>query len=289
MESWSHLQARWAWWQRCLPGVYTKLPWYHWSLKIEPVDSCQCDHRWYSGYQKTVKSFLDHLASQMDHTVSQWYQIYQLEDVWIKAGETQDELVDCLRALANRCNFPTDEEKEWNIHFCLVHALTDRKLVRKLLAPDLTATTAKMLKTCRTQIATADNLNAIGLRSKTVNAVNKQSQWPWPHPQQQQKTLNSQNQHVCGNCTKSHAPSRASCPAKESTCWSCGRIGHWDVRSQSTSGKQKDPNKNPPWCWPKGGKQKQTHTVDVGDDYNPQCNEVHVITIDVQPQTFMPD
>ena len=51
--------------------------------------------------KKSVKSFLDHLASQVDHTVSQQCQIYQLEDVQIKPGETPDELVDCLRALAS--------------------------------------------------------------------------------------------------------------------------------------------------------------------------------------------
>ena len=62
--------------------------------------------------KKSVKSFLDHLAPQMDHTVSQWCQIYQLEDVQIKPGETPDELVDCLRGLADSCNLATDEEKE---------------------------------------------------------------------------------------------------------------------------------------------------------------------------------
>ena len=90
-------------------------------------------------------------------------------------GETPDELVDCLRALTNRCNFPTDEEKEQSVQICLVCALTDSELVKKLLALDLKATTAKMLKTCRIHIAIADNLNVMSLRSKTVNAVNKWS------------------------------------------------------------------------------------------------------------------
>ena len=53
--------------------------------------------------------------------------------------------------------------------------LTDSELVKKLLTLDLKATTAKMLKTCRTHIAIADNLNAMGVGSKTVNAVNKWS------------------------------------------------------------------------------------------------------------------
>ena len=111
----------------------------------------------------------------MDHIVSQRYQIYQLEDVQIKPGETPDELVDHLRALADRCNFPTDKEKERNVQFHLVHVLTDSELVKKLLALDLKATTAKMFKTCRSHIAIADNLTAMGLRSKTINAVNKWS------------------------------------------------------------------------------------------------------------------
>ena len=98
------------------------------------------------------------------------------------------------------------------------------------------------------------------------------------------KTSTPQNQHACGNCTKFNAPSRASYPAKDSTCWSGGRIGHWDVRCQNTSSKQRDPNKKPPRCGPKGGKQKHAHTTDVGDDYDPQCNEVCVITIGAHPQ-----
>ena len=141
-----------------------------------------------------------------------------------------------------------------------------------------------MLETCRTHIAIADNLNAMGLRSKTVSAVNKWSQWPQSYPQQQQqKTLNPQNQHVGRNCTKSNAPGRVSCPAKDCTCQSCGTIGHWDIRCQSTSSKQKDPKKKPPRHGLKGGKQKQTHTVDEGDDFDPQCDELHVILIDVHP------
>ena len=39
----------------------------------------------------------------------------------------------------------------------------------------------------------------------------------------------------------------------------------------------------PPRCGPKGGNQKQTRTFDIGDDYDPHCDEVHFITIDVHP------
>ena len=50
---------------------------------------------------------------------------------------------------------------------------------------------------------------------------------------------------------------------------------HWDAKCQSTSSRQKDPNK-PPRCGHNGSKQK--HPVDVGNDYDPQCDEVSVNT-----------
>ena len=109
----------------------------------------------------------------MDHTVSQQCQMYQMEDVQIKPGETPDELVDHLRALANRCNFQQMRKRKEMSTFHLVHALTDSELVKTLLALDLKATTAKMLETCRTHIDIVDKINDMDLRSKTVNVVNE--------------------------------------------------------------------------------------------------------------------
>ena len=68
-----------------------------------------------------------------------------MEEIRIKAGETPDELVERIRGLANRCNFPTDAEKERHIHFRMVRALSDTDLINKLLAMKIEATTADML------------------------------------------------------------------------------------------------------------------------------------------------
>ena len=81
----------------------------------------------------------------MDHPVSQRCRIYQLEEIRIKAGETPDELVERIRGLADRCNFPTDAEKERHIQFLMVRALSDTDLIRKLLVMKIEATTAEML------------------------------------------------------------------------------------------------------------------------------------------------
>ena len=47
--------TRWTRWQRCPHGIYTKFLQYHWLPKMEPVDTCWCDHRWYYSYQEGHK------------------------------------------------------------------------------------------------------------------------------------------------------------------------------------------------------------------------------------------
>ena len=110
--------------------------------------------------KKDAEEFMKFLHAGMDHPVSQRCRIYQLEEIRIKAGETPDELIDRIRGLADRCNFPTDAEKERHIQFRLVCALGDTDLVRKLLAMKMEATTAEMLAMCHTHITIADNMSS---------------------------------------------------------------------------------------------------------------------------------
>ena len=60
------------------------------------------------------------------------------------------------------------------MHYHFVHALSDKDLVKKLLALDLKATTAKMLEVCQTHIAISDNLDALGLvDSKPIHGIHQ--------------------------------------------------------------------------------------------------------------------
>ena len=99
---------------------------------------------------------MEFLHKGMNHPVSQQCMIYQLEEIQIKAGKTPDELIKRIWGLADRCNFPTQVEKERHIQFRLVHTLSDRDLVWKLLAMKIEATTSEMLATCHTHIAISD-------------------------------------------------------------------------------------------------------------------------------------
>ena len=73
-----------------------------------------------------------------------------MEEIRIKAGETPGELIEQIRGLADRCNFPTDAEKERHIQFWMVHALSNTDLIRKLLAMKIEATTTEMLAVLQT-------------------------------------------------------------------------------------------------------------------------------------------
>ena len=188
----------------------------------------------------------------MDHPVSQCCRIYLLEDVWVLPGETPDELMECIHGLADQCGFPCNGEKERNTQCHFVHALSDSDLVCKVLALKLTATTSKMLELYHTHITISDNMNAMGLTgSKTVNTIHHQKQQcQWWQPQQQKSHTASTAQHTCSNCTKSHAPGRSSCPAKDSMCSGCGCTGHWQLCCRSSGDPQATKK-------PEGTKKKQ--------------------------------
>ena len=114
----------------------------------------------------------------------------------------------------------------------MVHALSDTDLIRKLLAMKIEATIAEMLAVCRTHIAITDNMSSMGLSTKAVSAVQKMM-----------KKASSQG-NPCGNCTKHHTPGREHCPAKDSTCHSCQKTGHWKQKCRK-SNKAKDALKKP--------------------------------------------
>ena len=234
--------------------------------------------------KKSAEEFMNYLLSTMDHEVSQRCRIYQLEEVRMQTGESPDELVDRLCALARRCKFPTEEEMERNVQYRFVRALNDKDLVRKLLAMNLKATTAEMVQVCNTHIAIADNCNAMGLTgSKTVNAISH-GKPQRRQPGQRGPPSAHNSTHQCGNCTQTHPPGRKSCPAKDATCHTCGKTGHWKQRcrsgpKQGTSGGTKPSSTRGQGGKGRGQKTHPKRINEVGTDFDPQMDEVLIANI----------
>ena len=79
----------------------------------------------------------------------------------------------------------------------------------------------------------------------------------------------------CGNCTKCYTPGREHCPAKDSTCHSCQKIGHWKQKCRKSS-KAKDAHKKPksqPQWW--HGGRRRADEVGVSEGY-PAFDEVMI-------------
>ena len=162
---------------------------------------------------------MEFLHSSMDHPVSQRCRIYQLEEIRIKAGETPDELVERIRGLADRCNFPTDVEKERHIQFRMVRALSKHRPDQEALGDEDRGNYCRNAWLCaRPTSPIADNMTSMGLSTKAASAVQKMTKKPPTHGS------------PCGNCTKCHTPGREHCPAKDSTCHSCQK--NWSLEAE---------------------------------------------------------
>ena len=89
------------------------------------------------------------------------------------------------------------------------------------------------------------------------------------------------------NCTQQHPPGRANCPAWDSRCFKCDKIGHWGLKCHG--GKPPQPKNAPlprnapptgskhgkPRCPPRShschpGRGGKTNTIDVDKDHSPQ-------------------
>ena len=144
----------------------------------------------------------------------------------------------------------------------MVRALSNTDLIRKLLAMKIEATTAEMLSVCRTHIAIADNMSSMGLSTKAVSAVQKMTKKASSHS------------NPCGNCTKHHTPGREHCPAKDSTCHSCQKIGHWKQKCRKSNKAEDAYNKPKSQSQCRHGGRKRADEVGVSGD--PAFDEVMI-------------
>ena len=67
--------------------------------------------------KKSASEFMKFLHEGMDHSVSQWCRIYQLEEIKIKAGETPDELVKRIQGLADTAHNGNRSNHIWDVSY----------------------------------------------------------------------------------------------------------------------------------------------------------------------------
>lgn len=159
-----------------------------------------------------------------------------------EADETLDDFYTRCKAKTKDCNFTNNEEKERFIEQLL--ASTPMDDFRKwLLDQDATITIDEVLKEGRKQETKLHSIKHLQERTSgtSVNAIKTQK------AQKQWKTKASESK--CKKCGRDHKRSPDSCPARESQCNYCDKIGHWeeccfkknsDTKSRASRGKRSE-------------------------------------------------
>ena len=128
--------------------------------------------------------------------------------------ESSDDFVSRLNNQANLCKFGERDER---IIEQLTYGTKHAEVQKVLLVQDETYTLSKAIEACRVYDASEGHQRAfreIQGGEVTVHAV--QQRGPPPAPGD-----------LCYNCGESRHRSSQGCPARTSTCRSCGTIGHW--------------------------------------------------------------
>ena len=134
-----------------------------------------------------------------------------------------DSFLTRLRTQAPKCNFNTPDDVDDNILGQLIKGVHHGEVRKKLLDhPPSTLTLDKAMDFARTFEATETQLLQFNTET-TVNAVKRQQKQQTKGKQQPK----AQKQSNCRNCGLARHETREDCPAKESKCNKCHRIGHW--------------------------------------------------------------
>ena len=147
-----------------------------------------------------------------------------------RIDESSDDFVSRLNNQANLCKF---RERDERIVEQLTYGTKHAEVQKALLVQDETYTLAKALEACRIYDASEGHQRAFreiqgGEVTVPVHAVQQRG----PPP-----ALGD----LCYNCGESRHRSSQGCPARTSTCNSCGTIGHW---AKAKACPRKQPSRN---------------------------------------------
>ena len=237
--------------------------------------------------KKSASAFLDHLQSMMDHNISICCRIYKLEETCILPGwDTQQACWSPMNP-GRLLQLPDGWQEGTE---CVVPVGPCPR--RQRVGEEATHSThqgnnSQDVRGMQDSQCHQQQNGSLGIgSSKTVHAIHKgpqqKGQCKGHKPQQQQQ----RQQHSCGNCTKQHALGQASCPAKNSQCWACGKTGHWKAKCKTTKRKQAATGQ----CAPqqdRGTRPRQNRIHEVLTDDDPHMDEVRVAAVLNQVGTGM--
>ena len=233
--------------------------------------------------QKATKAkasaFLDRIQHGMTHDINTHVHLGELEDIVARLGEDPQDLVACIKTLMDCCEMINDEHREHELCRHILHAYRhEGKLLGKHVAKPFKTPSNELAEIAVNHFAIQHAREQVSHSTKPVDTI----------CQDQRQIAHSRHGHTpsapskdCPNCTRQHPAGRANCPAHDTRCSRCDKMGHWG--SKCHGGKPPQSRNAPPpgaqqrksRCPPRNhntcqGRKNKTDTIVVREDHSPQ-------------------
>ena len=175
-----------------------------------------------------------------------------------------------------------DEHRKHELYCHIIHAYHhEGKLLGKLMAKPFKTPSNELADTAVNHFSIHNAREQVSHSSKPVDTICQDKR-------QMTDTSHNSNGHTpsapskdCPNCTQQPQAGRANCPACDSHCYKCNKMGHWGPKCHG--GKPLQSRNAPPpgsqqrksRCPPRNhnncqGQSNMTDTIDIGEDHSPQ-------------------
>ena len=236
--------------------------------------------------QKVTKvkasTFLNCIQQGMTHDVNTHVHLRELADIVARLEEAPQDLIACIKPLMDCCKMINNEHCKHKLHHHIVHAYHhEGKLLGKLMAKPFKTPSNELADIAVSHFAIQHAREQVSHSTKPVDTI-CQDKGQTVH------TSHSSHGHTpsapskgCPNCTQQHPAGRANCPACDSHCSKCDKMGHWGPKCHG--GKPLQPRNAPPpgsqqrksRCPSRNhnchqGWKNKTDTIDVRGDHSPQ-------------------
>ena len=244
------------------------------------------DANWQQREQKVTKAkasaFLDRIQQGMIHDVNTHVCLGELEDIVARPREDPQDLVTCMKTLMDQCEMINDEDCEHELHLHIVSAYChEGKLLGKLMAKPFKTPSSELADIAVNHFTIQHAREQVSHSTKPVDTTCHDKGWMVHTSHSSYGHTPSAPSEDCPNCTQQPPAGRANCPACDTHCSKCNKMGHWGPKC--CGGKPLQPRSAPPpgsqqrksRCPPRNhnhhqGWNNKTDSIDVREDHGPQ-------------------
>ena len=195
----------------------------------------------------TYEESIEILQSLYIKPTNEIYARYSLATRKQADGESLDTYLQELKHLSKSCNFTAvtaEQHCQMYIRDAFISGIKSRAIRQRLLE-NLTLTLSSAFEQARSLEMAQKSAEAYSTPTllNATHATNDGSNKDIPMKEETDQMLAATGIQRCNNCGNGRHPRRF-CPAKDSTCNRCGKIGHWKCVCRSTTHYDRNNDRN---------------------------------------------